>query len=120
VDVPNEQYIAAVVGRYLPHVEQWAAQRRANYRYLEGIFGEAGYVTRFKLEDSYVPGVFMFRVPLGVSAQGVKEGLQKNGVEASVFYREDSVFVPVHHRLTAGVMDYFLAVVKAKAAEGRP
>jgi len=119
VDCLMKQYITNVVGYYIPHARQWAEERRNNYQYLQRIFSRSGYEARFVLKDYHVPGVFMFKLPSGIPAQHVKDGLQGNGIEASVFYTENCVFVPVHHRLTSQAMDYFLAVVETKCQERR-
>jgi hypothetical protein len=53
----------------------------------------------------------MFTLKEGEDGQGLKEHLQCNGVEASVFYKENAVFIPVHHMLTVDDMDYIYSMI---------
>lgn len=105
------QYINNVMDHYIHDVVNFAIARKLNYRYFYGKFAEKGWFPRFEPEEYQIPGVFMFTLKDGEDGQGLKEHLQRNGVEASVFYKENAVFIPVHHMLTTDDMDYIYSII---------
>ncbi|HWW41761.1 DegT/DnrJ/EryC1/StrS family aminotransferase [Pedobacter sp.] len=108
----EESYLKSVLSHYIPFINPISKSRRNNYSYLKGRFEEIGLPSRFgELEDSAVPGVFMFELPTHLNALDLKKFLYQNGVECSVFYGEQSLFIPCHHRLTTSDLDYFISLV---------
>ena len=67
---------------------------------------------RFELAAGAVPGVFMFKVKKNnTDLAKMKEYLYAHGVQSSVFYGEQSFFIPVHQNLQQEDLDYFIQVI---------
>jgi len=107
VALPAEEmhYIRNALGYYLPSISQFAFDRRKNFDYYTSLFSANGYLPRFEMKTHHIPGVYIFKLFDYQDGQGLKDHLWKNGIESSVFYKENSVYIPVHHRLNQGDMD---------------
>jgi hypothetical protein len=66
----------------------------------------------FKLEKGTVPGVFLFRWRDDINYPRLKEYMQANGVESSVFYGENAFFIPLNHALKTYQLDYMITLLK--------
>ena len=99
-------YIRNTLGYYLPYIDHFASRRRKNYDYYTKIFSNQGHKPRFEMKAGHIPGVFIFTLYSYQNGQGLKEHLWRNGVEASVFYKENAVFIPVNHTLNTDDLDY--------------
>jgi len=110
LDQATEDYLCGVVGHHVHQEDKIRERRRANHAYLEARFGELGCTSRFKLEPFHVPGVFMFRMDRGFDLESLKSFFQANGVESSVFYPENTFFIPVHQELKPFDLDYFFTL----------
>lgn len=105
------QYISNALDHYVHDIDSFADARKRNFRYFYQKFAEHGWIPRFLPEEHHTPGVFMFTLKEGEDGQGLKTHLQRNGVEASVFYKENAVFIPVHHMLKMDDMDYIYSMI---------
>ena len=103
-------YILKVLSNYLNQCDTFRKTRLENYFELVSLFEEIGCTPRFDLLDFDVPGVFMFNTPPNVDLNKMKLHGWRNGIECSVFYGENSFFIPVHHRLKDIELKYFFDV----------
>ena len=88
-------------------------KRLENYALLNDRFNELGLSERFILQDSVVPGVYMFRAgERKLNMDEMKRHFWANGIQSSVFYNEDSFFIPVHQRLDLSDTEYFYEVIR--------
>jgi DegT/DnrJ/EryC1/StrS aminotransferase family len=108
-----KQYVQKVLSAHIDNLAHAAKKRRENYLVLATRFHQLGCTPRFQLSESSVPGVFMFQTPAGVDLPALKTFAQEHGIESSVFYGEQAVFVPVHERLQPADLEYFAQVVNA-------
>jgi len=108
-----KQYVQKVLSAHIDNVADAAKKRRENYDAFTTRFQQLGCTARFQLLESSVPGVFMFRTPAGVDLAALKTFVQEHGIESSVFYGEQTFFVPVHERLGAADLEFFAEVVSA-------
>jgi dTDP-4-amino-4,6-dideoxygalactose transaminase len=104
-------YLRNALSHYLDSYDDIARLRRANFTYYSELFGRAGLETRFIPGKHTVPGVYMFRLRKGDDADALKQHLWRNGVESSVFYTENTVFIPVHHNLQQEDMEYIYRII---------
>ncbi|MBN2744052.1 MAG: DegT/DnrJ/EryC1/StrS aminotransferase family protein [Marinilabiliaceae bacterium] len=81
------------------------AQRLRNYHLYEDIFLSMGYAPRMNLQKGDVPAAFLFRAT-GRDLGGLKTFLQSHGIECSVFYGEETFFLPCHQQLEDGLPEY--------------
>ena len=88
--------------------ETISTQRINNHDYLAKSLKPIGISPFFELEKNVIPGVFLFRWQKNIDYQNLKEYMQRNGVESSVFYKENAFFIPVHQNLTRGELDYMV------------
>jgi len=107
------RYIKNVMSHYVSFKKSIISKRLENYALLKDRFNELGFSERFIPEDSIVPGVFMFRTGgRNLKMDEMKRHFWAHGIQCSVFYGEDSFFIPVHHRLELSDTEYFYEVMK--------
>ena len=104
------RYIRKVLGKHTPSIKQFAAQRVQNYNYFKELFSRGNYLPRFDIRSHHVPGVFMFNLHSSQNGQGLKDHLWKNGIESSAFYKENAIYIPVHHKLRHEDMDFIYEI----------
>lgn len=109
-----KQYIKNVLSFYIENKDQIINQRLLNYKYLTTEFGRLGFSERFELLDGVVPGVFMFRKREHIfNLPELKQYFYAHGIQCSVFYGEESFFLPVHQSLGFDDLDYFVNVINS-------
>lgn len=113
--IPSEmlRYIKNVLSHYIGQKESIIARRIENYQYLKNILEPLGFRERFELKKNTVPGVFMFRSNGSTDLPELKKYLYRHGIQCSVFYGEDSFFIPVHQTLEVQDLLYFREVIKS-------
>lgn len=88
--------------------EKWITKRRNNYDYLSDSLSSIGIIPFFEMNEKTVPGVFLFKWRDDIDYPDLKEFMQRNGVESSVFYGQKAFFIPVHQNLTKAELDYMI------------
>jgi hypothetical protein len=107
------QYIRNVLSHYIHYDEEMKIKRRSNYSYLSKEFSQIGFKERFSLHEGIVPGVFMFQSSNpGIDLLELKKHFFAHGIQCSVFYGEESFFIPVHQALNESDLAYFVEVIK--------
>lgn len=91
--------------------EEIIVKRIQNYKYLEKLFTELGFTTRLNLSERETPSVYMFSSDT-LDLNKLKVFMQRNGVECSVFYGENTFFLPVHQNLKQFDLDYIVNLIK--------
>lgn len=86
-------------------------KRLWNYQYLKEALSSLEITPYFKLKDGVVPGVFLFRWRKDIDYLALKEFMQRNGVESSVFYGQHAFFIPMHQNLTKNELDYMIKLL---------
>lgn len=114
VDDVNLRYIKKVLSHHIKSEEEIVNKRIFHYNYLKDKFGSLGLTERFSLEKGEVPGVFMFRTDKHkIDLPELKIYFYANGVQCSVFYREEAFFLPVHQALNEVDLIYFYEVMRS-------
>lgn len=109
----TDHYLRNVLSYYIDSINNFSEIRKSNYNYLKIKIAELGILSRFgALKDEIIPGVFMFRLGENIKVQDLKEFYYNNGVECSVFYGENSFFIPCHHNLKVKDLDFFIALLE--------
>ncbi|RYE13163.1 MAG: DegT/DnrJ/EryC1/StrS aminotransferase family protein [Rickettsiales bacterium] len=112
ISYQEKTYICNVISYYLNDIDEISKIRRFNYNYLKNAIEKLGLQSRFEeLNNKIVPGTFMFRLPDYINVQLLKQFFYSNGVECSVFYGENSFFIPCHHKLLTKDLDYFITLI---------
>lgn len=107
------RYLKNTVSAYIKEADRISQQRLLNYNCLKTLFSSINMSERFEITKGIIPGVFMFRSDnLKINLQGLKDFLSGNGIECSVFYGEESFFIPVHQNLTEEIMLYMFEAIK--------
>jgi hypothetical protein len=110
----EKRYIKNVISYYIKRSDELIARRKNNYDFLAQKFRDLGLVERFTQSDEVVPGVFMFRKGKHLfDLPDLKEYFYSHGVQCSVFYGEESFFIPVHQALNEHDLLYFHKVMKS-------
>lgn len=113
IDDLRERYIKNVLSFYIKSEEDIISKRIINYNYLKYKFEVLGFTERFNLDPGVVPNVFMFRTEGQLSLPDLKKYLYAHGVQCSVFYGEESFFIPSHQALNEYDLDYLYEVMRS-------
>ncbi len=107
------QYIKNVLSHYICNKNEITEKRLINYYSLSHKLKEIGLNERFDLLDDIIPGVFMFQKGNHqIELSELKKHLYLHGIQCSVFYGEESFFIPVHQNLSEVDIEYFISVIK--------
>jgi hypothetical protein len=107
------RYIKNILSFHISGLAQIKETRNHNYSYLTDLFNSIKLCKRFEINENIVPGVFMFSDKQGdLNLPDLKKFLYANGVECSVFYGENSFYIPVHQNLSEGDLLYIFELVK--------
>ena len=87
-------------------------KRLHNYDYLLKALAPIGIFPFFDLTEGVVPGTFLFKWHDDINYPDLKEFMQRNGVESSVFYGKNAFFIPVHQNLTQSDLDYMVELLR--------
>jgi len=105
-------YIKNVISFYINDYFKIIENRTQNYLYLEKIMGELNIYPRFDISSNVIPGVFMFKSSIQINYPELKIHLYKHGIQCSVFYGEQSFFIPNHQNLNFEDLNYFKEVIR--------
>lgn len=108
----TQQLLLNMLKYYLDKSIQLIEQRNYNYKYLKELFLDINCPPFFKEDGNFVPGVFMFSNDAEMNLPKLKEFMQNNGVESSVFYGENAFYLPVHQNLSKEHIDFIFTLVK--------
>jgi hypothetical protein len=109
---PTLRYLKNVLSHYIAEKDSIISGRISNYTYLKSKLDKTNFEERFELTEGIVPGVFMFRIKNeSIDLIKLKEYLYAHGIQCSVFYGEQSFFIPVHQDLVKEDLDYFTEVI---------
>lgn len=109
-----EDYIKCVLSFYNKKREMIIQTRVNNYRWFQRALKSVGFEERFELLKGIVPGVCMFRVKDGkMNLPKLKEYLFKHGIQCSIFYGENTFFIPTHQALNEDDMKYIVTVIQS-------
>lgn len=97
---------------YLREFEEIKKKRKKNYDLFNDLMKPLGIFERFKVSINETPSVFMFAIPKDLDKDKLKLFLQSNGVEASVFYGDESFFVPVHQNLDVTDVEFIVSLIE--------
>lgn len=107
------RYIKNILSHYINSAEEIINKRIYNYNSLKDKFESLGFVERLNLKSGDVPGVFMFRTNEQiVNLPELKKYYYSHGVQCSVFYGEESFFIPVHQNLNREYCDYIVKIMQ--------
>ena len=107
------RYIKNVLSYYIKQKDKMCERTRNNYLHLAELFKSLGFSERFERSDKTVPCVFMFTMGYRkINLPELKEHFNSYGISSSVFYGEDTYFLPTHHALNEHDIEYFYEVMK--------
>ena len=107
----EQRYFHAVFTHYHKHSHAIIAQRRSVFQIFTNAFAALGLHSRFDLAEGDVPGAFLFQAP-NKDLVKLKSQLQNLGIECSVFYGEDTFYLPCHQRMTESHVQYLSSLIK--------
>ena len=112
VSQEEREYIVSSLSAQWQDRDAIIHQRIENHNYLAATLAPLGIQPFFELIDGVVPGVFMFRWRDEFDYPVLKEFMQRNGVESSVFYGQHAFFIPTHQNLTEKELDYMVSLLR--------
>lgn len=121
MSLAHREFLLACLGPELSDLQAVCDARRAVWRALAERFTRAGAPPYFDAVPGESPSVYMFAVdPSRVALDAVKRRYQAHGVESSIFYGADAVYIPAHHRVGAATRELMARLFEdAVATEGR-
>lgn len=110
----EKRYIKNVLSHYIQYKEEIIKKRKNNYSYLSKGFKSLDLMEHFCIEEGITPGVFMFKKSItAIDLTKLKIYFYSHGIQCSIFYGEESFFLPVHQALNEPDLDYFIEVMKS-------
>lgn len=110
----EHRHIRNALSSQINYRGQIIQDRVFNYLYLRDKFSALGFRERFRLDTGVIPAVFMFKTDgYQLDLPGLKSHFWAHGVQCSVFYGEETFFIPVHQALKEQDLDYFVEVFKS-------
>ena len=107
-----KKYVLSHLSLYISKLNDMLNKRMSNYHYLEERLRSLGITPFFPLKSGTYPGVFLFSWHDSIDYPRLKEYMQNHGIESSVFYGKNAFFIPLHDRLSKGMMDYMVTLLK--------
>lgn len=98
------------------NISEVIRKRVKNYSYLKDKLESLGiepYFSEYEISaEKVVPSVFLFRWYDFIDYPKLKNYMQSNGVESSVFYGENAFYIPCNDRLCKNELDYMIALLE--------
>jgi hypothetical protein len=114
IDELRLRHIKNILSHHINNEEAIIKKRLFNFDYLKDKFVALGFKPRFQLKQGIVPGVFMLQTNgQNIDLPELKKYYYAHGVQCSVFYGEESFFIPVHQALNEQDMDYFFEIIRS-------
>jgi hypothetical protein len=112
LDNEYKLYIQKVVSHNLKMKDNILLKRKENFEYAVLLFRKLGFSERFTKNEKVIPSVLLLNNN-GVikDLNTLKTFLWENGVENSVFYGEDTFFIPNNQSLELHDIDYFFQLI---------
>lgn len=104
-------YIQRVVDSQYSMVSSFSDARLNLLSYFTRRFDELGCVPYFNNTSRAIPGVFLFRAPAHWDLPRLKAHLWSIGVQCTVYYGDQAFYLPLHHNMTEGIVDYLFSLV---------
>lgn len=106
VDPDTERYLLNVLSHNLKNEEVLLKKRKENYDYALSKFSKLGFEARFESDASIVPYALVLKNNSVITdLNRLKEFLNTNGIQNSVFYGEDAFFIANHQNLSVSDID---------------
>ncbi|RHJ47618.1 DegT/DnrJ/EryC1/StrS family aminotransferase [Bacteroides sp. AM10-21B] len=106
------KYIFSKLSDLIPKIEDIKEKRLCVYKRFEEGLRPLGIRPYFELEDGVIPGVFLFKWNDHINYPKLKEFMQSNGIESSVFYGQHAFYIPCHQNLSYDQCGYIMALLK--------
>lgn len=109
-------YVTYHMAEYIPKITSYVDQQLKNYRYLADSLCHLGiqpFFEQYQIGPEHcVPSVFLFQWTDTIDYPGLKEFMQRNGVESSVFYGENAFYIPCNYNLSRDELDYMVDLLE--------
>lgn len=108
-----QSYLTKVISYYLKNENQLISKRAENYQYALSKFSLIGFEARFEINNYIIPYALVLKNNSIVKdLHSLKEFLNKNGIQNSVFYGEDAFFIANHQNLSKIDIDLIFECVQ--------
>ncbi len=95
------EYIENIMSYHLENEDKLLNKRKINFKFALDLYCKIGFSLRFKQDDKIIPSLLLLKNNGIINElKLMKEYLSNNGIQSSVFYGEDTFFVPNHQNLT--------------------
>jgi dTDP-4-amino-4,6-dideoxygalactose transaminase len=110
----NERvHIQNVLSHYLKKEVSILKVRKENWDYAVAQLMKLGFTPRFQNDEKTIPSALLLNNNNKIKDLNIfKTFLYEHGIQNSIFYGEDTFFIPVHQNLSPEDLDYFYEVIK--------
>jgi dTDP-4-amino-4,6-dideoxygalactose transaminase len=108
----EQRFFYNVFDHYYALKDTISNQRKTVYSWYCEAFSVLHLEPRFKLNEKDVPGAFLFKTPKQ-SLDKLKIQLQGLGIECSVFYGENTFYLPCHQNMNKQHVHYLAVLIKS-------
>lgn len=103
----EKQYMLNVLSHQLKQESVLLTKRKEHYEYALSKFESLGFQARFQADELIVPYALLLKNNgILTDLNALKEHLNQNGIQNSVFYGEDAFFIPCHQNLSFTDIDF--------------
>lgn len=111
INKETSNYIKKVLSFHIKNKDKIINTRICNYDLLSKLLEPLKIKPRFQLSEGDVPGVYLFKCETQINLPNLKHFMKTNGVQSSVFYGENSFFIPLHQNLNTADLEYFFELI---------
>lgn len=108
----EKRFVLNNFSKYIPQLIKIEGQKKKNLLYLQHSLETDGITPFFRMPQSVVPNVFLFRINKNINLQELKNFMWDNGIESSVFYGKDAFFIPCNYTLSKHELDYMITLIR--------
>lgn len=111
----SDKYAArleAHISAQIQSIDSIKSIRLNNYSLFFENLRDVGIEPYFKLEDGIVPGVILFKWKDTINYPALKQYMQNNGVESTVFYGKSAFYLPIHQNLSNGDINNICEMIR--------
>lgn len=107
------EYVTNSLSHYLSDIDSMLKKRRFNFEFALDLYSQLGFEERFHSNCDVFPYALLLKNNSVIeNLDEFKDYLTSNGVQNSIFYGEDSFFIPMHQSLSTIEIKFIYGLIK--------
>lgn len=112
LDYYKTKLIIQGLAKYLPQISQINHRKQSNWNYLARKFKRDGFDPLINLATNYYPSAFLLKLQDSQQMRKLYQRYAKFGVEVGRYYQENTLYLPIHSKLSSVELDYIYAIFR--------